>query len=205
MRKLRFSIASLLLLILVLGVGFAALRESNDLWQSGLFTALLAILLLASLLAVHRRESERAYWLGFALCGWIYLGLTLVPSLETRLITNKALTYLDSKIPGRNATIVNLRIIQAGTSALGTQTSNVAFTLDGTQLVAGNASTIKWNVATGKLLGGWSGTTESFVRIGHTLLALLVAWLGGQLSRRLWRKSNQPADSAVVAVSEATS
>ena len=42
MRRIRFSIASLLGVILVLGVGFAASRESNDLWESGLFTLTLA-------------------------------------------------------------------------------------------------------------------------------------------------------------------
>jgi hypothetical protein len=66
MRKLRFSIASLLALILVLGVGFAALRESSDLWDSGLFTVTLGILLISILLAVHRTESRQAFWLGFA-------------------------------------------------------------------------------------------------------------------------------------------
>ena len=102
MRRLRFNIASLLGVILVLGVGFAALRESNDLWESGVFTLTLAALLISILLAVHRTESRRAFWIGFALFGWIYLGLSLVPSIESRLITTKALAYLDSKVPGRS-------------------------------------------------------------------------------------------------------
>ena len=40
--------------------------------------------------------------MGFALFGWIYLGLTLVPAIESRLITTKALAYLDSKVAGSN-------------------------------------------------------------------------------------------------------
>jgi hypothetical protein len=44
-----------------------------------------------------------------------------------------------------------------------------------------------WDVTTGKLVGGWTGTTVNFVRIGHSLLALLAGWFGGLLSRRLWR------------------
>ena len=100
MRRLRFNIANLLGVILVLGVGFAALRESSDLWESGVFTLMLAALLISILLAVHRTESRRAFWIGFALFGWIYLGLSLVPSIESRLITTKALAYLDSKVPG---------------------------------------------------------------------------------------------------------
>ena len=102
MRRIRFTIASLLVVVLFVAVGFAALRESNDLWDSGVFTLTLAALLISILLAVHRTESRRAFWIGFALFGWIYLGLSLVPSIESRLLTTKALAYLDSKVPGRS-------------------------------------------------------------------------------------------------------
>ena len=37
----------------------------------------------------------------------------------------------------------------------------------------------------GILFGGWSGTTENFVRIGHLGVALLTGWLGGHIFRRL--------------------
>jgi hypothetical protein len=33
--------------------------------------------------------------------------------------------------------------------------------------------------------GVWAGTAETFIGIGHSLVALLAAWLGGVLSRRL--------------------
>ena len=45
--------------------------------------------------------------MGFALFGWAYLGLSLVPSIESRLITTKALAYLDSKVPGRSQSTSN--------------------------------------------------------------------------------------------------
>ena len=102
MKHIRFSIASLLLVVLFVAVGFAALRESNETWNSGVFTLTLAALLISILLAVHRTESRRAFWIGFALFGWIYLGLSLVPSIEYRLLTTKGLAYLDSKVPGRS-------------------------------------------------------------------------------------------------------
>ena len=84
MRRIRFNSASQLGVILVLGVGFAALRESRDLWESGVFTLTLAALLISILFAVHR------------------LGLSLVPSIESRLMTTKALAYLDSKLACRS-------------------------------------------------------------------------------------------------------
>ena len=56
-------------------------------------------------------------------------------------------------------------------------------------------------LSTGRLLvRGSVGTTENFVRIGHSLLALIVAFVGGQLSRRLHSRSlgstSEPSDPA---------
>jgi hypothetical protein len=199
MRRFRFHLGTLVILVLLLGVGLAALRESNDTWDSGVFTLTLAVLLNSILLAVHRAERKRAFWLGFALFGSAYLGLSLVPSVESGLITTKALAYLDSKMPGR------LMVLYIGTytgSSSGTvnkQVSNFTLSVSGIQAgTAGKGQVKLWDAATGKLLGGWSGTTENFVRIGHSLFALLAGWLGGQLSRRLWRASSDPEPSAAV-------
>ena len=51
MRRIRFTIASLLVVVLLVAVGFAALREASDLWDSGVFTVTLAILNKAERLA----------------------------------------------------------------------------------------------------------------------------------------------------------
>ena len=90
MPRLRFNIRNLLTIIFVLGVGFAALWESSELWESGSFTLMIGVLLISILLAVFRTESKQAYWIGFALFGWVYLGLSSVPSIEYRLTTTKA-------------------------------------------------------------------------------------------------------------------
>jgi hypothetical protein len=170
MKRIRFNIASLLGDILVIGVGFAALRESSDLWVSSLFTLTLAALLISILLAIHRTEKRRAFWLGFALFGSTYLGLSLVPSIDSRLITTKALTYLDSKVPGRPLDIYP------------TLPELIRFANDNRLNINRPEIVTLTNVS---LLGGWSGSSENFVRIGHSMFALLVGWLGGRLSRRL--------------------
>jgi hypothetical protein len=69
MRYFRFNIAGILGAILFLALGFAALREAEDLWDSGLFSLTLGLLLAAVLLAVHRTEARRAFGIGFALFG----------------------------------------------------------------------------------------------------------------------------------------
>jgi hypothetical protein len=84
------------------GSRFAALRESNDFWDNGLFTLTLGVLLVSILQAVHRSEAKRAFWVGFALFGSGYLALSLIPSIEPRLMTTKGLAYLDSRVPGRS-------------------------------------------------------------------------------------------------------
>ena len=99
MRCFRFHIGTLVFPVLVLGVGFAGLRESSDLWDSIIFTLTLALPLLSLLLAIHLTERRRAFWLGFALCGSAYLGLSLVPPIESRLITTKLIAFLNSKLP----------------------------------------------------------------------------------------------------------
>jgi hypothetical protein len=201
MPKLRFNIASLLGVILVFGIGFAALRESSDLWESGVLTLTVGVLLISILLAVHRTESKRAFWLGFALFGWAYMGLTFMTSVESRLITTRALHYLDSKVPGRAMVIYSTINMGTGSGTGNKQVYSIAVTAGGTQLATSRQGQVRlWNAATGKLLGGWSGTTENFVRIGHSLFVLLAGWSGGQLSRRLYRASRSSEPSTVVDV-----
>src|ERR1700722_7279503 len=95
MKRFRFHLGTLVILVLLLGVGFAALRESNDTWDRTIFSITLGMLLISILLAVPQIEKRRAFWIGFALFGWIYLGLSVVQSIESRLITTKALAFLD--------------------------------------------------------------------------------------------------------------
>jgi hypothetical protein len=187
MHRIRFNIGNLLTIIFVLGVGFAGLRESNELWDGGVFTVTLGVLLISILLAVHRTESRRAFWIGFALFGGVYLGLSLVPTIESRLITTKTLAYLDSKVPGRSTVLYN--VVNTGTG-YGVGNNRITWAVGGIRSAnAGGGQAMLWDAATGKLLSGRSGTTENFVRIGHSLFVLLMAWLGGQLSRRLYRSS----------------
>jgi len=199
MHRFRFTIAKLLGVILVLGVGFAALRESSDLWESGVFSLTLAALLVSILLAVHRSESKRAFWIGFAVFGWIYLGLSLVPSVESRLLTTKALAYLDSKVPEPFPTFDTIEMADTGSGSPNNQGQNIAFTAVRNQLATSRQGTVRLrNGRTGRLLGGWGSTTENFVRIGHSLFALIIGWFGGLLSRHLCRSSRLPEPSVAV-------
>ena len=185
MSRPRFRIASLLVLILLVALGVAALRASDDAWECAVFGATLLILLAAILPIAHRTDEKRAFWMGLALFGWAYLGFSLVPPVEVRLPTTKALAYLDSKVPGRET-----NVLYRWTSKVnGGNVNNdqvLAFSPDGRRmsgLVRGNVRI--WDTTTGTPLTGPSGTKENFVRIGHSLVALMLAFLGGHLSLSL--------------------
>jgi hypothetical protein len=200
MARPRFTIRSLLLAVLFVGIAAAALRASTDAWDGGLFGMVFLILLTAVLLAFHRADHKRAYWSGFALFGWAYLVASLVPQVESRLPTTKGLAYIDSKIPGRETTLtVALNSIKRINSNAG---QAVAFSPDGGTLAISSPAIRLWDATTGKLLAGPGGTSENFVRIGHSLLALVVAFLGGHLSRSLHghdrgERPNLPGDTPV--------
>jgi hypothetical protein len=69
----RLTVVGLMLVVLIVGVDLAALRSPTELGASVAFTMTLGILVAAILGIVYRRGPRRAYWLGFALFGGIYL------------------------------------------------------------------------------------------------------------------------------------
>ena len=73
MHPRRISLASLLGIVAVAGLGLAGLKSATVLWTTAATTVTLGLLLAAVLGAALLRGAERAFWLGFALFGWVYL------------------------------------------------------------------------------------------------------------------------------------
>jgi hypothetical protein len=198
MGRFRFSIASLIGV-----VGFAAtaaLRASTDAWESGILGFAWLFLLTAVLLAVHRTESRRAFWLGVALFGWAYLIASLIPPLGLRLPTTLGLAFIDSRIPGREKLVSTMFLYTTG----GESSFNTTVSPYSSSPVFPTPSYVRiWDPATGKILTA-GGATENFIRIGHSLLALLLAFLGGHLSRYLYRRGRAESVPSAVGSSPAT-
>jgi hypothetical protein len=249
MHHLRYSIASALGAILFVAVGFAALREADELWDSWLFYLTLVLLLVAVLLAALRTGDRRAFWIGFALFGWGYLSLSLIPSTEPRLITTKALSYLNQstifgirvygvrvipdldRMRAYNLSLEDLREATEESRMLGSPEQE-QYRRESRTIVYVRGSYVpifvhprynkpeQWeNIilkanAEGEILRlkdvakvergssfyaprwafapPWARTAEHFIHVGHTLFALLAAWLGGVLSCRIRSVSGTP-------------
>jgi hypothetical protein len=186
MKRLRFTIAGLLVMVVFVAVGIAALREATDLWDSGVFGVTLVLLLGSVLLSVHRTAERRAYWLGFALFGSVYLALSLVPPVAARLPTTKALAYLDSKVSDRVKSWVFSVIPAVSGPNNGQAVQTLAYVGGGSTVTTIEAETLQlWNATTGAAVTGVNGTSENFIRIGHSFLALILAIIGARLSQSL--------------------
>jgi hypothetical protein len=237
MHHLRYNIAGALGAILFVGVGIAALREADELWDRWLSYLALVLLLDAVLLAALRTGDRRAFWIGFALFGWGYSGLSLVPSTQPRLIATKALLHLhQSTLFGIRAYEMRLILSPDRMRVHNVSSDDITKELSPSTMVGSplyvatktsqtkeyelthtglcNKPKVIENVvlkatADGEILRlkdvariemGSSiyipriGTAANkhFIHIGHTLFALLAAWLGGVLFRRLGTVSLTP-------------
>jgi hypothetical protein len=218
MRRLRFHIGSLLLAVLVIALGFAALRQSTDLWDSVMLGSVIAALLLGTLLAVHRSGARRAYWLGFTLFGAAYFALNLLPTLESRLPTTKGWAYLHARLrqiqglSGSGMAVgdfdadgdLDLFVVNGANgqnlyrnmgNGTFTDVSSLALDYANNTSVAPGVTTINSNSWFRRVLGASRGSPANFVRIGHSLTALGLAFLGGIISRFLHTRNLQRNDA----------
>ena len=174
MKRFRFSIASLLILVLFVAVAVAALRASTDAWDISVFGLTLLMFLTSVLLAVHRTDLRRPYWLGFALFGWAYLVASLVPTVEERLPTTRWIAVLGWLLPPRTIDLTTNQDPAARSVFLEPDGSLKPEARLGVR--SGSAN----------LVASIVGPTKDFIRIGHSLLALVLAFAGGHLSRSLY-------------------
>jgi hypothetical protein len=80
MTWLRFTLAQLMALVLVLGFGFAALRDADHYWADATYTIAILSVSTALLGAIVRRGPTRVPWIGYAVFGWTYVLLDFLPS-----------------------------------------------------------------------------------------------------------------------------
>jgi hypothetical protein len=79
MTRPHLTITQLMTLILLVGFGFAALRNANPLWASATYTIAIISILAALLFAFANKGTARMTWAGFSVFGWAYLLIDLLP------------------------------------------------------------------------------------------------------------------------------
>ena len=82
MARYRFSIRGLMIVIVVLALAFTALRTPSRLWANAWFTLALGGVTIAIPAAVANVGDRRAFWIGFAVCGWVYFIFSLAPWVD---------------------------------------------------------------------------------------------------------------------------
>lgn len=207
------SIAGLMLVVASVGLGVAALSRPSRLWGAILFSSATAILLGAVLAAVLGKGRRRAFWAGFAIFGWGYLGLQYGPWFETQVGPHTLPTaLLDMLYPivapaPPNGSTTPATFVTFFQSQPGSATVQGSAMLQGsiTPVPAmpggpggpGTPGFISWAAVPAQ--NAWAAWTEldvrqpgqatmtpaSFYRIGHSLLSLLAAVVGGLIALRI--------------------
>ncbi len=96
-RRVPITIAGLMVGVAFGSLGLACLMYASSSWAKAALSVALGILTLAILGVILRRGERRAYWTGFAVCGWMYLVLSDSPwlsaSIRHRLVTTEVLSW----------------------------------------------------------------------------------------------------------------
>ncbi len=163
MTRPRMKIAHIILVVLVVAIGLAAIRSGSATWTGAMFSITFFALICSFLGIAFGRGMRRIYWTGFAALGWSYLLLFYVP-------------WLHGKV-GRFLLAPNLFVVLEEVLHPDSQGGGGMQSLPLT--ILGAAAT------GGGFGGGSSGAAASiedlsdFVRIGVMMEALLWAFLGG--------------------------
>jgi hypothetical protein len=224
MRLPRFSIANLLAVIGILGVALAALRNPSHMWANVTFSVAFATLIVAIVNAVYGRGEGRAYWLGFTLCGGAYFAVCWLPGLRDSLCPRLASEVLFDILypnfgppapaarptPASRTPAVTNQMQAAGkmsqiqgrmASMRGGDARNRA---GGGTVARSQAQESRWTawnkpdriVDVGYRIGTVSlVSSDTFRQIGHSLVTILVAVLGGAYARsryQAWGARDMP-------------
>jgi hypothetical protein len=197
MRAPRFSIRSLLAVIAISGVGLAMLRSPLPVWANLSYTVAIVAVLVGASSAILGRDSRRAYWVGFTLFGATFLMMSdqLVTQPMFDLLYPYLAPQLSRAMPGAPSVIAapgtSLTLATPGTPFTSTYTvpSRPAAgpLVPPTFFLPAPSPTSAWDcwMRPDRHLGVFFSPTDlilsprSFRQIGHSIVALLAAALGG--------------------------
>ena len=206
---LRYSLGSLFLALLYLSIGCAALVNATGVWPQVAVTLTLAVLILFSLGAVFWTERRRVFAIGFSATGWLYFLLVFSdvtnvrPYLLTESLTNQLFVAMHSKQTGPN--IVYQTVMTAnGQSRVQTAVYPAPVLLPPLPVPAGSNTPAPAYAAPvvqpyAPTLSAYSPVAtrqrfvdpQSFTNIGHSLWAIIIAFVGGVTAQLLAKGPRQ--------------
>jgi len=109
MQHFRFSLSSLLAVVVLTGIICAALASASSFWSRLLSTLTMAILLVSLVGAIYRQGAARAFWIGFAILGWGYwiIGYLPLQNFALNLLERELADHLSSVAPGPFVTLLH--------------------------------------------------------------------------------------------------
>lgn len=185
--RFKYSLRELLGLVVFVAVACGSLLDASPWTASVVFTLTLAILLLGLLAAIGRKGSVRAFWLGFTITGWGYLWLAISP----RQLPDEGLYGLaPSGLFQSGGTLVTTKLLRLGHAAIHPPKPNAPKPNAGMGGMGGGffslaPDSLQEEIDSFARIGGFGDDIifHAFMRIGHSLWALLFAYLGGRLTR----------------------
>jgi len=176
----RFTLKHLLLTIALVAVGLVALRNASAPWIGALFGIASFVLATAVLLVVFRRGPRQAYWIGFAMFGWLYMALLIGGDFVSR----------EAETPFRSHHLATTQISSASYHWL----YDKAFDM---YLAQYPQPPRYFDPGTGQALpaGPWpppgappmpGPNAQDFISVTHAIWTIALALVGGQLARWLY-------------------
>ncbi len=204
-RLFQFRFRTLFLAIAFVAIAVAALINATPAWSLDLFCAAVALLTVAIPLACYRTGEQRAFWAGFALCGWVYLlvignindrpradrnigFLPLAPGPSLNEPTSRLTQWVYQRAYGESAdwqTMINVNTGQVTTRQRQYELAYLAQT-QALLAVANDPSAVNQS---GASAGGASRATPAwrdFLNVGHALWTIVLACAGGLVVRGIY-------------------
>ena len=150
----QFSLRMLLVVVAFVAVGCAALANASPAVADTAYTMAIGVMFIALLGILYRREADRAFWVGFAIFGMGYLLLLGSGPLSIRA--------------GKLATTTLMEYVYSQTGLSDRAVASVVAQSRNQILLPQRAE---------------RRARSTFVRIGHSIWTLILAYLGGLLAR----------------------
>ncbi|MFN0017658.1 MAG: hypothetical protein ACKVP0_05315 [Pirellulaceae bacterium] len=185
---LQFSLRNLLIGVTVIAVGTAALLNANEWWASLLWALALLLLVFAGLVAIFRRESQRAFAFGYVFAGGLYLALLIYS------VPNGApATYWMPYSPLAQENLFTTKVVSWVYTLFPASKTTPYLPPPGGGGGAGAATPAMGGFFGGGGFGGAAAQTpnpsyvdyQNFLNVGQALWMLLLPWLGGTVAARL--------------------